>query len=74
MDIRIRAALETAKVLGFAGVAAVGTMLALHFMTAEVFSYILGAGLVIGAIYVCYTSNLSYLRFREATGKTVDSK
>lgn len=74
MDIRIRAAIETAKVLGTCMIIGAVVAWAVHFMTLEVFGWLLIAGMLGGAVYLCYTNCLSQLRSQELLNEMVDKR
>lgn len=62
MDIRIQAAIETVKILGTCMVIGAVFAWAFHFMTLEIFGWLLTAGMIFGAVYLCYTNCLNQLR------------
>lgn len=74
MDIRIRAAIETVKILGTCAVIGAVLSWAFHFMTPEIFVWLLIAGMCGGAVYLCYTNCLSQLRNREILERMVDKR
>lgn len=74
MDIRIRAAVETVKILGTCTLIALGVGLALEYMTFEIFVWMLIAGMSVGAVYLCYTNCLRQLRDQEILEKMVDKR
>lgn len=74
MDIRIRAAIETAKILGTCALIAFGVGVAFEYMTFEIFVYMLIAGMAFGAVYLCYTNCLSQLRSQELLNQMVDKR
>ena len=74
MDIRIRAAIETAKVLGTCAIIGAIVSWAFHFMTLEVFGWLLIVGMIGGAIYLCYTNCLMQLRSQELVDRLVDKR
>lgn len=74
MDIRIRAALQTVAIFGFAMASTAVVVWVVNYFSANTLMYIFGIGMFVGFFYLFYGVTLSQLQYTEAVKKMVDLK